>query len=69
MIQHKPAGFFQDDNRKNSPLRVGSFAALIAATLFGCLTVSGNATAAEAEATYAFLATAFGTKVVKKFST
>ena len=65
----KPAGFFQDDNGKNSPLRVGSFAVLIAAILFGWLTIGGKATAAEAELTYGLLAAAFGTKTVNKFST
>jgi hypothetical protein len=64
-----PTGFFQDDNGKNSPLRAGSFAALIAAVLLGWLTIGGNATAAEAELTYGLLAAAFGTKTVNKFST
>jgi hypothetical protein len=65
----KAAGFFQDDNGENSPMRVGSFAALIAAVLLGWLTIGGNATAAEAELTYGLLAAAFGTKTVIKFST
>ena len=65
----KPTGFFQDEKQKASPMRVGSFAALIAAVVLGCWTILGNGAAAEAEMTYALLATAFGTKTVNKFST
>ena len=65
----KSAGFFEDDNGKISPLRISSFAALIAAILLGWLIITGNGTAAQAELTYGLLAAAFGTKTVNKFST
>jgi hypothetical protein len=66
----EPAGFFQDDQLNNalSPVRVGSFAALLAAIMLGGLTVLGNTQAAEAEATYALLGAAFGSKIVQKTS-
>jgi hypothetical protein len=66
----EPSGFFQDDKLDNalSPVRVGSFTALLAAIMLGGLTVLGNTQAAEAEATYALLGAAFGTKIVQKVS-
>lgn len=66
----EPAGFFQDEQLNNalSPVRVGSFTALLAAIMLGGLTILGHTQAAEAEATYALLGTAFGTKVIQKTS-
>jgi hypothetical protein len=66
----EPSGFFQDDKLDNalSPVRVGSFTALLAAIMLGGLTVLGNTQAAEAEATYALLGAAFGSKIVQKVS-
>ena len=66
----EPAGFFQDDQLNNalSPVRLGSFTALLAAIMLGGLTVLGHTQAAEAEATYALLGTAFGSKIVQRTS-
>lgn len=66
----EPAGFFQDDQLNNalSPVRVGSFTALLAAIMLGGLTILGHTQAAEAEATYALLGAAFGSKIVQKTS-
>ena len=66
----EPAGFFQDDQLNNalSPVRLGSFTALLAAIILGGLTVLGHTQAAEAEATYALLGTAFGSKIVQRTS-
>ena len=66
----EPAGFFQDDQLNNalSPVRLGSFTALLAAIMLGGLTVLGYTQAAEAEATYALLGAAFGSKIVQRTS-
>lgn len=66
----EPAGFFEDDQLNNalSPVRLGSFTALLAAIILGGLTVLGHTQAAEAEATYALLGTAFGSKIVQRTS-
>ena len=66
----EPASFFEDDQLNNalSPVRLGSFTALLAAIMLGGLTVLGHTQAAEAEATYALLGTAFGSKIVQRTS-
>ncbi|TRU33153.1 MAG: hypothetical protein EWV50_10090 [Microcystis aeruginosa Ma_MB_F_20061100_S20] len=66
----EPAGFFQDDQLNNalSPVRLGSFTALLAAIMLGGLTVLGYTQAAEAEATYALLGAAFGSKILQRTS-
>jgi hypothetical protein len=66
----EPAGFFEDDQLNNalSPVRLGSFTALLAAIMLGGLTVLGHTQAAEAEATYALLGAAFGSKIVQRTS-
>lgn len=61
------AEFFQDDNHKYSTMRAMSFIALIAAIVFGAITITSN----DSEGKYittAFLVAAFAPKAVQKFA-
>jgi hypothetical protein len=67
------SGFFQEDNGNNSSIRLMSFVALLAAIVFGFLTIK---LASEAKQdgvngiyiTFGFLIAAFAPKVVQKFA-
>jgi len=61
------AEFFQEDNEKYSTMRAMSFIALIAAIVFGAITITSN----DSEGKYittAFLVAAFAPKAVQKFA-
>lgn len=61
------AEFFQGDNEKYSTMRAMSFIALIAAIVFGAITITSN----DSEGKYittAFLVAAFAPKAVQKFA-
>jgi hypothetical protein len=61
------AEIFQDDNQKYSTMRAMSFIALIAAIVFGAMTMTSK----DSEGKYittAFLVAAFAPKAVQKFA-
>ena len=61
------AEFFQEDNGKYSTIRAMSFIALIAAIVFGAMTMTSK----DAEGKYittAFLVAAFAPKAVQRFA-
>lgn len=61
------AELFQEDNGKYSTMRAMSFIALIAAIVFGAMTMTSN----DSEGKYittAFLVSAFAPKAVQKFA-
>jgi len=61
------AEFFQEDNGKYSTMRAMSFIALIAAIVFGAITITSN----DSEGKYittAFLVAAFAPKAVQRFA-
>lgn len=63
----KLAEFFQEDNGKYSTMRVMSFIALIAAIVFGVMTMTNK----DSEGKYittVFLVAAFAPKAVQKFA-
>jgi hypothetical protein len=64
----KKAGFFQDDYCNNSVMRYSCFVSLIASIVFALFVFIGKSTSTNIQITYSFLAAAFGTKVLKKFS-
>ena len=69
--QAAPAGFFQEDNGNQSSMRLMSFVALIAAIIFGLLTVLGAGGGASGNGIYitsGFLLAAFAPKAVQKFA-
>ena len=64
------AGFFEDDNGKTSCMRLMSFIALMAAVIFGFLTIllkDGN-TSNGIYITFGFLLAAFAPKALQKFA-
>ena len=69
----KPHGFFQEDNGSHSSMRLMSFFALIAAALFGVLTIHLNAHGNNDGGnglyiTFGFLLAAFAPKAIQKFA-
>lgn len=61
------AEIFQEDNRKYSTMRAMSFIALIAAIVFGAMTITSD----DADGRYitiAFLVAAFAPKAVQRFA-
>lgn len=71
----KAAGFFQEDNGNNSSMRLMSMVALIAAIIFGSLTIllgyrdANNAANTNGiYITFGFLISAFAPKAVQKFA-
>ena len=68
--KRKRAGFFEEDNGKISSMRLMSFIALIAAIIFGFLTIllkDVNATNGI-YITFGFLLAAFAPKALQKFA-
>jgi len=68
--KRKRAGFFEEDNGKISSMRLMSFIALIAAIIFGFLTIllkDGNASNGI-YITFGFLLAAFAPKALQKFA-
>ena len=70
--QKTPAGFFSEDNGNKSSMRLMSFVALIAAIVFGALTILTNSDEANNTdgiyITFGFLIAAFAPKAVQKFA-
>ena len=69
----KKVGFFQEENGSNSSMRLMCFLALIAATMFGVLTIhlnsNGNSDGGNGlYITFGFLIAAFAPKAVQKFA-
>lgn len=69
----KQVGFFEEDNGNRSSMRLMSFVALIAAIVFGFLTIlnPGNPNNNSEEGiyiTFGFLLSAFAPKAVQKFA-
>lgn len=65
----KPVGFFQNDRGHYSSLRLTGFLSLIAAIIFGFLTLSMKQSQGEGlYLTFGFLITAFAPKAVQKFA-
>ncbi len=68
--ERKRAGLFEEDNGKISSMRLMSFIALIAAIIFGFLTIllkDGNASNGI-YITFGFLLAAFAPKALQKFA-
>jgi hypothetical protein len=63
----KLAEFVQEDNGKYSTMRAMSFIALIAAIVFGAMTIISNNSAGK-DITTAFLAAAFAPKAIQRFA-
>jgi len=65
----QPVGFFQEDNGNRSSMRLMSFAALIAAIVFGLITTLGVGSGPEGiYITFGFLLAAFAPKALQKFA-
>ena len=69
----KKVGFFQEESGSNSSMRLMSFLALIAAAMFGVLTIKLNANGNNDGGnglyiTFGFLLAAFAPKAIQKFA-
>lgn len=67
----KRAGFFEEDNGSLSSMRLMSFVALVAAILFGALTLTIDTSTNNGTGLYItlmFLVSAFAPKAVQKFA-
>ena len=63
----KFAEFFQENNGQYSAMRAMSFIALIAAIVFGSITITTNSSDGK-DITTAFLAAAFAPKAIQRFA-